>query len=128
VSTTTRAEIPSSGGLWDGVVSPDRRTVAMLRQRSRPARYDMGHPGNPNEIVTLDLRSGAPHAVPGVVLFAKAAPGLAFSSDGRWLVISLDEGTSVRLLLWRPGLAAPLQSPVHLTAKVAFAPSVAALG
>jgi hypothetical protein len=84
----------------------------------------MGHPGNPNEIVTVDLVSGAVHPVPGVLLWPKSAPGLAFSADSRWLVIALDEGTGVRLLLWRPGLGRPQESAARIPGRVAYSPVV----
>jgi hypothetical protein len=120
----TRHPLPALSIGWGLVMSPDGRSIALVRPGSRPAPYDMEHPGRPNEIITVDLRSGAVHPVPGVVLWSKSAPGLAFSDDSRWLVIALDEGSGVRLLLWRPGLAKPRESPARLPARVAYAPPV----
>jgi hypothetical protein len=123
--TVTRRPVPGVASAWGAVVSPDRRTAAVVRPGSTPATYDMEHPGNPNVIVTVRLTTGRTEAVPGLVLWSKSNPGLAFSADGRWLLIGLDEGTGVRLIVWKPGLSRPLQSPARLNAKVAFAPSVA---
>jgi hypothetical protein len=126
-SVTRRAiaDVPSS---WGGVASPDHRTFVLLRQSATPARYDMDHPGNPNEIVTVDLVTGAVTPVPGVRLWSKSMPGLDFSADSRWLLISLDEGTGTRLLLWHPGLPAVQQSPARLTDRNAYSPGLATVG
>lgn len=125
--TVTRRPVPRAASSWAAVVSPDRLTVAFVRQRATPARYDMEHPGNPNEIVTVDLASGVTHTVPDLALWSKSMPGFAFSPDSRWLIISLDEGTGVRLLVWKPGLRTPLESPARLRSKVAYAPTVTAV-
>jgi hypothetical protein len=122
--TVTRRPVARVASAWAAVVSPDRRAAAFVRQRAKPVRYDMEHPGNPNEIVIVDLASGATHTVPDLALWSKSSPGLAFSADSRWLVISLDEGSGVSLLVWKPGLREPLQSPAQLTAKVAYSPTV----
>ncbi|MEO8889611.1 MAG: hypothetical protein ABI429_10040, partial [Jatrophihabitantaceae bacterium] len=106
------------------VLSPDRRTLAYVRQRSTPAQYEMGHPGNPNEVVSVDLASGRTTVVPGLEIWSKSSPGLDYSPDSTWLVISLDAGTRVDLLLWHPGLARPLQPSVQVTGDVAFEPTV----
>lgn len=121
----TRAVLPTSADLWSAVVSPDHRMLAFLEQRSTPARYDMDHPGNPNEIVVANLDTGAVQPVPGVTLWSKSFPGLAFSGDGRWLAITLDEGTSIRVLVWRPGLDRPLSSAARLDGKVAGSVAIA---
>jgi len=120
----TRRPVPGLALGWGVAVSPDGRSAVFIRAGSAPAPYDMEHPGTPNQIVTVDLRSGAVHPVPGVVLWSKSMPGLTFSADSRWLVIALDEGTGVRLLLWRPGLAEPRESPARITERVAYSPAV----
>jgi hypothetical protein len=125
---TTVNPVPGVATVWSAVLSPDGDTVALVRERSDPGPYDPGHPGNPNELVTVDLRTGTLHQVPGLVLWSKSSPGVAFSPDSRWLVIGLDEGTDVRLLVWRPGLVGPLESPARLRYPVAYAPTVTALG
>jgi len=50
-----------------------------------------------------------------------------FSPDSRWLVLALDEGSAVQVLVWRPGLAAPLASPTRVRGPVALAPSIASV-
>jgi len=131
LATRTRTLLPFTvpGGLqlWSAAISPDRRFAALIRERSEPAPYDSDHPGNPNEVVVLDLRSGAVHPVPGLVLWTKSFPGMAFSPDSRWLVLALDEGSAVQVLVWRPGLAAPLASPTRVRGPVALAPSIASV-
>jgi len=122
--TTTRRPVHGIASAWAAAVSANGRTAALVRPRSKPAKYDMEHPGNPNEIVTVDLVSGRSRPVPDLAMWSKSSPGLAFSADSRWLLISLDEGSGVRLLLWKPGLAQPLESPARLTARVAYSPTI----
>jgi hypothetical protein len=132
LATGRRDVLASVGGrlpsVWGAVIAPDGHTLAVARESDRPAPYDMQHPGNPKEIVTVDLHTGAVTVVPGLQLWSKSMPGLAFTPDSRWLLISIDEGTSTRLLLWRPGLSAVRQSPVRLTSRVAYEPGLAAVG
>ncbi|MGH9061705.1 MAG: hypothetical protein ACRDZY_19660, partial [Acidimicrobiales bacterium] len=122
------ASLPKDSGLWAAVLSPDRRSLVYVRQQSGPSHYDMGHPGNPNEIAVVDLATGRTVAVPDVELWSKSSPGLAYSTDSHWLVMSFDAGSSVRLLLWEPGLEHALEPSVTVAGKVAFPPGLAALG
>lgn len=93
-----------------GVVSPDGRQVALTLERARPdPRYQPGIP-LPNDIAVLHLDTGKLEIVPGIETAAKISPGLAFSSDGHWLVIALDAGAKTRLLAWRPGLTHPYET------------------
>jgi hypothetical protein len=126
-SGVTRQPADRVVSVWGAIVSPDGRTAAFVRPRATPGPYDQQHPGNPNEIVTVDLDSGAVHVVPGLVLWSKSAPGLAYSADGRWLLLALDEGSSVRMLLWRPGLGRPLESRARVRSPVAYTPTVTPL-
>jgi hypothetical protein len=98
-----------------GVVSPDGHQIAFPVQGSIPdARYPSDAP--PTHVVVLDLPSGALTTVPGVELPAAPVPGLALSDRG-WLILALNNGPSIRLLAWRPGLRQPLEShPVHSAA------------
>ena len=111
--------------VWGGVVSPDGHVLAVVRESATPGPYEMEHPSNPNEIITVDLTTGTVTRVPGLRLWAKSMPGLDFSADSRWLLISVDEGTGTRLLLWHEGLGAVRQSPARLTTPVAYAPGLA---
>ena len=51
--------------------------------------------------------------------------GLAFSRDGRWLVIGLDEGDSERLLTWRAVATGPLASSALLPGALFDTPTLA---
>lgn len=131
LATGARSQVPGTVGtrllLWPAVISPDHRYAAMLRERDTPGQYEMGHPGNPNEVVVMDLTTGRVLPVPHLVLWAKANPGLTFSPDDRWLAIALDEGSGVRVLLWRPGLSASRELPGAVPGKVAFSPPLLAV-
>lgn len=111
---TSTYRLPRPIGFARGRVSPDGRSVAFTLERgSQDPRYLLGYPVPPADVAVLHLDSAALDIVPGVELPAKPAPGLAFSSDGRWLVIAVSAGARTRLLAWRPGLAHPLEtSPV----------------
>jgi hypothetical protein len=131
LATGARARLPrtlSIGvGLWGGAVSPDGRQVAFTRQSPRPGPYATDHPGNPNEVAVLNLRTGRVQSVGGLLLWSKAAPGLGFSPDGKWLTILLDEGTGTRLLVWRPGWPGVRDTLVPLPGSTAYGVSVTAL-
>jgi hypothetical protein len=131
LATRTRTLLPFTvpGGLqlWSAVISPDRRFAALIRERSEPSQYNSDHPGNPNEVVLLDLRTGDVHPVPGLVLWTKSFPGMAFAPNSRWLVLALDEGSGLQLLVWHPGLPAPLASPTRVRGPVALSPSIASV-
>jgi hypothetical protein len=122
--TATRSyPLTANATLWGGVVSDDRRSVAFQLPRDRPdPRYDPGHPAPPSDLAMLDLDTGALKIVPGVELAPKTVSGLVFSSDRRWLVIALDEGNRTRLLVWRPGLRHPMESPAQLPGQVLATP------
>jgi hypothetical protein len=64
----------------------------------------------------LHLDTGRLEIVPGIEVPAAtvsapaSSPGMAFSADGRWLMIALNAGQKIRLLAWRSGLAHPYES------------------
>jgi hypothetical protein len=87
-----------------GAVSSDGNEVALVLERPPAGQRYTGHPFPPSEIAVLNLLTGGLYRVPGLLIPAKASPGLAFSADGRWLAIALDAGTKTRLLAWHPGL------------------------
>jgi hypothetical protein len=103
---------------FTGVVSPDGRLIALTLERAGQdpryehddPRYAQGSPIPPSDIALLHLDTGRLEIVPGIEVPAKTSPGLAFSADGRWLVIALDAGPQTRLLAWRAGLAHPFES------------------
>ena len=98
-----------------GVVSPDGGRVAFTLQR---AAQDSRYPSDaaPTDVAVLATSSGSITIVPGVELPIAPVPGLAFSDNG-WLVLALNNGRTIRLLTWRPGLARPFESAmVHAAA------------
>ena len=103
------------------VLDEDGRYAAF--QLARPApdpRFDPGHPGGPSDLAVLDLRTRRLSVVPGIELAPKASVGVAFSRDGRWLLIALNEGRRARLLVWRPGMDRPMVSPARLPGRVLY--------
>jgi hypothetical protein len=109
--STATFRLPRSPGFTYGVVSADGRRLAFtLTRPRREHRYRVDHPMPPSDVAILDFGTGALHVVPGVELAPKDPPGLAFTPDGRWLVLALNAGTKTRLLAWRPGLARPLET------------------
>lgn len=114
--------LPAGRALTSEVVlSANGRYAAFQLSRPDPdPRYDPGHPGGPSDLAVQDLRTGTLSVVPGVELAPKAAAGLAFSRDGRWLLIALNEGRRARLLVWRPGLDRPMESPARLPGRILY--------
>ncbi len=103
------------------VVSVDGRYAAFQLSRPDPdPRYAPGHPGGPSDLAVQDLRTGTLSLIPGVELAPKAAAGLGFSRDSRWLIIALNEGRRARLLVWRPGLTQAMESPARLPGGVLY--------
>jgi hypothetical protein len=126
---TATYRLPRPPGFAHGIISPDGREVAFPLERAhQDARYDTGHPVPPTAVAILHLDTRTLDVVPGVELAAKSDAGLAFSPDGRWLVIALDAGTKTRLLAWRPGMphafeTTPVRGPVLTPSPVAVLPN-----
>jgi hypothetical protein len=115
--TTLAGRSPSS----DATVARDGRSVAFLTARSRPdPRLRLDHPGGPSDVVVLDAVTGATAVVPGLELAPKSFVGLAFSPDGRWLVVGLNDGSRTRLLVWRRGWDRPRESAARLPGRVQY--------
>lgn len=108
--TTASYRLPRPA--FPAVISPDGREVALLLERASPdLRFAAGHPIPPHDIAVLHLDTGRLEIVPGIEVPAKTGgPGLAFTADSRWLMITLNAGRKTRLLAWRPGLAQPYES------------------
>ena len=105
-TTSYRLPRPACCG-GPGVITADGTLLAFLLERATTdARYQ-GHPTPPSDVAVLHLDTGRLEIVPGVEIPAKSSPGLAYSTDGRWLAIALDAGTHIRLLAWRSGLTHP---------------------
>jgi hypothetical protein len=105
--------VPASAG----VLSADGRRLAVQLTRGSP-RPAIDHPGPPSDVAVVDLTSGRTDIVSDIALAPKSAAGLAFSRDGRWLVIAVNDGHRTRLLLWHDGLARALEPPFDLPGSV----------
>jgi hypothetical protein len=107
--TTSSYRLP--GPPCCGALSPDGRLVAFTIERAaQDPRYALGHPFPPSDIAILDLDTARLEIVPGIENPPKVFPGLAFSTDSRWLLIAIDAGPETRLLAWRSGLPHPSES------------------
>ena len=103
--------VPRPPGGSAGVISSDRRLLAFTLERAvQDPRYDQGHPIPPADVAILHLDTGGLTVIPGIELPAKMAASLAFSPDGRWLVMALNAGTRTRLLAWREGLSRAVET------------------
>ena len=124
--TTSGYRLPRPG-FPIGVLSANASEVAFeLERASQDPRYDIGHPIPPSDIAILHLDTGRLEIVPGIETPAKIPPSLAFSADGRWLLIALDAGSKTRLLAWRSGLAHPYET-TPIAGQTLGAPPIAAL-
>jgi hypothetical protein len=107
----TRFALPRPPGPALAAVSRDGRQLAFtLENPSSQSPYDQGHPLPPVDIAVAHLDTGVLEVVPGIELPTKVPPGVAFSPDGRWLVMALNAGTKTRVLAWRHGLPQPLET------------------
>jgi WD40 repeat protein len=131
---TSSYRLPRPPGVGGGVLSPDGRKVAFTLERARQdpryehedPRYVQGRPAPPSDIVILQLDTGVIEVVPGIETSATSPPGLAFSADGRWLVVALDAGSRTRLLAWHSGLTHPYESK-PIAGKALPTPAIAVL-
>jgi hypothetical protein len=68
----------------------------------------------------LDLDSGRLTALPGVVRPPKTQAGAAFSPDGRWLAVALNDGPQTRILLYDHDLRGPYDPGISVPASTAW--------
>ena len=118
--------LPVEAGVTGGVLSADGTRLAfqLPREFTDPSlRTDLA--GTPSDVEVLDLRTGELDGVPNLEVPPATSVGLAFSRDGRWVVIGLDEGDSARLLVWRSGETGPLASSALLPGALFDSPTLA---
>lgn len=99
-----------AGAGWGGVVSPDGNRMAFRLPRS--AGQFGEHPGTPNEVAVVDVRTGRVQVLPGLVVAAKAGLSFAWSADSSWLAIGGDLGRGHLLLLWHDGMKRVARVPL----------------
>lgn len=120
ISTIRGYALPVESALNSGVLSPDGKRLAfqLPRLESDP-RFAISLPGNPSDLVVLNLQSGVLEPVPNLELPPGTTVGLTFSNDSRWLVTAVTGDQGSRLLAWRSGLTQPLASPAKLPGPIA---------
>jgi hypothetical protein len=117
--TLARSEYGGVGAL--AAMSPDGRRVAMVTyDAAADSRYDLGHPGGPARFSVVDLDSGRITALPGVLRAPKTASGAAFSPDGAWLAIAVNDGPNTRVLLYDQDLRGPYDPGITVPASTAW--------
>lgn len=123
--TTGRYSLPPQRLVASGaVLDASGRLAAFALARTYPdPRYVSGDPVPPADVVVLDLASGELQTVPQLLLPPKTSAGLAIDGGTGWLVLTLSQGDSVRVLAWKPGAAAPT-SVAELPGSVTGAPPV----
>lgn len=126
--TGQQADIPVAlaSGEYGGVgslvaMSPDGRRVAMVTyDAAADSRYQLGHPGGPARFSILDLESGELTILPGVVRAPKTQAGMAFSPDGQWLVVAVNNGVETQILLYDHDLRGPYDPGINVPASGAW--------
>ena len=94
-------------------VSPDgSRVVAITRDHHADPRFATQHPGGPTGLAVVNLSDGHVTTLPGIEMAPKSPPSMAFSADGRWLVIAFNAGTGTDVVLYDQELKAPLAPQV----------------
>jgi hypothetical protein len=96
---TTPYPLPTEPATGHGSFAPGGRWLALPLP---PGPAPGALPDQPSTLTALDLDTGATRAVPGLAFPAGEPPLLAWSADGRWLVVAVRAGDRVRLGLWRP--------------------------
>jgi hypothetical protein len=117
--TLTRSEYGGVGSLV--AMSPDGRRAAMVTyDAAADSRYELGHPGGPARFSMLDLESGQLTVLPGVLRAPKSPFGVAFSPDGQWLAVAVNDGTQTRVLLYDHRLRGPYDPGITVPASSAW--------
>ncbi|HST47936.1 hypothetical protein, partial [Jatrophihabitans sp.] len=120
--------LPVQTSIVGGVLSPDGSRLAfpLARAYEGPHIDDAGF-GPPLDVAVLHLDSGRLETVGGLTLPPTELPGLAFTGNGDWLVIAVNEGRRAELLLWREGAARLLRPDVRVEDLMLQSPPVLAV-
>jgi hypothetical protein len=114
--------------LPDAVLDGSGRLAAFpLTRPGRQGTSWIDQPGPPADVAVLDLHTRRLQFVPDLVLAADSDVGLAFSPDGRWLVLSVNHGDHGHLFAWRRGADRLVRSPARLPGPLVSAPPVVVL-
>lgn len=96
---TTRHLLPVEPATGHGSFSPGGRWLAMpLPAGPAPGAL----PDRASTLAVLNLRTGATATVPGLAFPPGQPPLLDWSADGRFLIVAVRSGDSLRLGIWRP--------------------------
>ena len=92
----------------DAVFSADGTRAALQITQAEPdPRFSTGHPFPPSEVVMVHLDTGVIGRVANMVIPPKTVLGLAFSSSGEALFITVGEGADSDLLVWQDTMVSP---------------------
>jgi hypothetical protein len=112
---TVWARLDQGRSVGYGAISTDGAMASFLTYNNPPDPHFAGdHPAGPTGIAVLDLATGRMTDVPGIQLAPKSSITLSFAGKDHWLVLPIGLAEESRILMWRPGLAHPVDAGVGL--------------
>jgi hypothetical protein len=129
VRLTPASDALLSGG---GAISPNGilAAIPLFAQPPSPQPFDpytlgTDRPTDATRVGLLDLGTGSVRALPGLTLGAGMSPALAFSPDGRWIIVAVGEGYRTRLLLYTSDGDGPYDPDIDIPGLVPSPPAFA---
>jgi hypothetical protein len=129
VRLTPASDALLSGG---GAISPNGilAAIPLFAQPPSPQPFDpytlgTDRPNDTTRVGLLDLGTGSVRALPGLTLGAGMSPALAFSPDGRWIIVAVGEGYRTRLLLYTSDGDGPYDPDIDIPGLVPSPPAFA---